>query len=375
MRTVSKLKKTLLITFSVVLLLAGLATVGVYSQRATYTITDGTNDSQVTTWKGTVAQVLNAADIPVSEHDLVTPALDQQVSEGTQIKITRASAYQVQVGDKTTEIFSTAANYQGILESANYRQVSLPLSRTANLPLLKAAGKLTVKDGKQETALELSSTDTLATVLEKAKLQLSAIDELALTSAEGKLSLDIIRVTRGEVSEQIEIPFETEVRETARLYEGQERVIAEGAKGATKVTYYRHIRGGKTIVDKEISRITAVEAQPRIVEKGTAKRPRENQNASRGQIRENAPVPVATAVSGDIWAALAQCESGGNPATNTGNGYYGMYQFSLPTWQAVGGVGLPSQASAAEQTMRAQILQARAGWGQWPACARKLGLL
>ena len=40
----------------------------------------------------------------------------------------------------------------------------------------------------------------------------------------------------------------------------------------------------------------------------------------------------------------------------------------------MGGSGLPSQASAEEQTMRAQTLQARSGWGQWPACSKKLGL-
>lgn len=84
---------------------------------------------------------------------------------------------------------------------------------------------------------------------------------------------------------------------------------------------------------------------------------------------------ASSAASGDVWAALAQCESGGNPATNTGNGFYGLYQFSLSTWQAYGGTGLPSDASAATQTAIAQKLQAAAGWGQWPGCAKKLGLL
>jgi hypothetical protein len=55
--------------------------------------------------------------------------------------------------------------------------------------------------------------------------------------------------------------------------------------------------------------------------------------------------------------------------------YHGLYQFSVQTWQAMGGSGLPSQASPGEQTQRAQALQARSGWGQWPACAKKLGLL
>ena len=74
------------------------------------------------------------------------------------------------------------------------------------------------------------------------------------------------------------------------------------------------------------------------------------------------------------WDALADCESGGNWATNTGNGYYGGLQFSLSTWQAVGGTGLPSDNSRETQIHFGQILQARSGWGQWPHCSAELGL-
>jgi hypothetical protein len=66
--------------------------------------------------------------------------------------------------------------------------------------------------------------------------------------------------------------------------------------------------------------------------------------------------------------AIAACESGGNPATDTGNGFYGKYQFTLQTWQAVGGSGNPAQASEAEQDRRAAQLYAQAGAGQWPVC-------
>ena len=73
------------------------------------------------------------------------------------------------------------------------------------------------------------------------------------------------------------------------------------------------------------------------------------------------------------WAALAMCETGGNPTIVSRNGlYYGLYQFSVGTWQAMGGSGLPSQASAAEQTARAELLYARSGAGQWPVCGAKL---
>ncbi|WCB93815.1 transglycosylase [Baekduia alba] len=66
--------------------------------------------------------------------------------------------------------------------------------------------------------------------------------------------------------------------------------------------------------------------------------------------------------------AIAACESGGNPRTDTGNGFYGKYQFTLDTWQAVGGSGNPARASEAEQDRRAAQLMARAGAGQWPVC-------
>ncbi len=83
---------------------------------------------------------------------------------------------------------------------------------------------------------------------------------------------------------------------------------------------------------------------------------------------------AAATPSGGVWAELRQCESGGNYADNTGNGYYGAYQFSLPTWESLGLSGLPSDASPATQDAAAAELQARSGWGQWPACSARLGL-
>ena len=73
------------------------------------------------------------------------------------------------------------------------------------------------------------------------------------------------------------------------------------------------------------------------------------------------------------WANIRQCESGGNYSINTGNGYYGAYQFDLSTWRSVGGSGLPSNASPAEQDARALALWRSRGWGPW-ACARLVSL-
>ncbi len=93
--------------------------------------------------------------------------------------------------------------------------------------------------------------------------------------------------------------------------------------------------------------------------------------------RKQSSAAVATPaanVSGDVWDRLAACEAGGNWSINTGNGYYGGLQFSLGSWRAVGGSGYPHQASKSEQIARGQMLQARQGWGAWPACSAKLGL-
>ena len=74
------------------------------------------------------------------------------------------------------------------------------------------------------------------------------------------------------------------------------------------------------------------------------------------------------------WDALAQCESGGNWATNTGNGFSGGLQFTPSTWAAFGGTGDPTSASREQQIAVAERVLAEQGPGAWPACTAKLGL-
>ena len=82
----------------------------------------------------------------------------------------------------------------------------------------------------------------------------------------------------------------------------------------------------------------------------------------------------ANAVPVSTWDALAQCESGGNWGTNTGNGFSGGLQFTPSTWAAFGGTGSAQGASKAEQIRVAENVLQGQGWGAWPACSAKLGL-
>src|ERR1700750_292004 len=45
----------------------------------------------------------------------------------------------------------------------------------------------------------------------------------------------------------------------------------------------------------------------------------------------------ASAATDSQWERVARCESGGNWAINTGNGYHGGLQFLPATWSAYGG--------------------------------------
>ena len=69
------------------------------------------------------------------------------------------------------------------------------------------------------------------------------------------------------------------------------------------------------------------------------------------------------------WAKLRWCESR-NTNADTGNGYYGYFQFDLPTWQSNGGADYPTDHTLAEQQAIADVLFARRGWKPWPTCGR-----
>lgn len=86
------------------------------------------------------------------------------------------------------------------------------------------------------------------------------------------------------------------------------------------------------------------------------------------------PAPARASRSQGVlnWVALRQCESGGDYTTNTGNGFYGAYQFDTRTWHGLGYDGLPSEAAPAVQDEAAQRLYDQRGAQPWPVCGRLL---
>lgn len=325
---------------------------------------DGTV-SQVSTFSGTVSGLLGDQDVQLNPHDALTPLGPTELSDGDTVVVRHAHRLDVNVDGTTSQVWTTALSASdalGVLE-ARGADVSLLTSRSTGgriaLPLrLAASGSVdVVADGSTTT---VPAATGVAAALTVAGVTVNPADRVQVRQVDGRLTVQVQRVVVKDVTEVVAVDFGTQARKTSALYSGQKRTVRSGVAGertvVSRVTTVDGVEESRTTVSDTVTK----EPVDAIVEVGTKARP--------------AP-SVSSSVGGGVWAALAKCESGGNPKAVSSNGlYYGLYQFSLGTWRAMGGSGLPTQASAAEQTARAQALQARSGWGQWPACSAKLGL-
>ena len=371
---------------------AGAAAIGTSYRHVTVEVDGVSRD--VSGFFTTAGDALSTAGVSVGAHDLVAPASDQSVSNGDTVVVRTATEYTVTVDGTATTAWSTASTVSGVLNALPAQASSMAADRSytrAEMPLGEAGQTIHVVADGTTTDVVASADEGTTAILDKAGVSAGPIDRVILENSGGEATLRVSRVVRGSVSTTTEIPFETEEREDAEAEEGTETVVQEGVAGSEVTEAYQETIDGNVTVSAVLA-TTRTEPTTRIVSKGTkekkkaeeSKQHTDSSSSSSGSSSSSSSGGSSSsssggsaAVSGDdasIWAAIAQCESGGNPTTNTGNGYYGMYQFSLPTWQSVGGTGLPSDASAEEQTMRARMLQQRAGWGQW-GCAYKLGLV
>lgn len=178
------------------------------------------------------------------------------------------------------------------------------------------------------------------------------------------------------------VPQATEQKVEEKIVEVKPGDYLAKIADENQTTYVRIFDANPKIADPDVIYPGDKLRIPRAEEQLESRAPKEQPVAVVAQPRKqtasvqpSAPAPVVAAAVGDVvWDQLARCEAGGNWAINTGNGYYGGLQFTLGSWRAVGGTGYPHQASREEQIARGKMLQARQGWGAWPACTRKMGL-
>ena len=214
-----------------------------------------------------------------------------------------------------------------------------------------------VSDGQERVVTTTAAT--AGDLLAEQGIALSETDRTSLYLGQGLLNRMRLQVFRVQVSETTltdAIPHERVETPDPEALEGDEKVTQEGVDGEQVTTVRITVVDGVETARETLNTQVTREAVAEQVAVGTQ------------------PKPAAPAVAnGSTWDALAQCESGGRPNAVSSTGkYHGLYQFSVATWQGVGGTGLPSQASPDEQTYRAQLLYQRSGAGQWPHCGKNL---
>ncbi|MEZ0164566.1 ubiquitin-like domain-containing protein [Kineococcus sp. LSe6-4] len=342
--------------------------------------------TQASAFGGTVGDVLAGEGITVGEHDIVAPAPSTDLQDGQTIVVRYGRQLTLTVDGETTTYWTTAQTVDAALADLDVRADGAKLSASRSEPLGRQGLALDVTTPKDVTLVADGQTRQLTStaadvdgLLAEAGVTMRPGDEMSTAGADRLapgLSVTVVRVDRSTSTETVAIPHGSRTEKTDQLFTGERKVLTAGVDGSKTVTYADLFRDGVRAEHTATGEVVDTAPVEEVVQVGTKAKP--------APAPAPAPAPrsggsgggggsVGGGVDSLNWAALARCESGGNPSIVSASGkYHGLYQFSVQTWRAVGGSGLPSQASASEQTYRAKLLYQRAGAGQWPVCGKNL---
>jgi len=357
-------------------LVGGILAATTFSKTVTVSV-DG-KATEVETYGEDVGDVLAAEGLELSERDVVAPGVGASIADGTRIAVRYARQLQLTVDGDSSSYWVTATSVGDALSQIGQRFTGAALSASRSSYLGRDGLALRVSTPKRVTVVSakgksrlVTTARTVAGALQDMKLRADRDDELEPVA--GRELSDGMRIELTTIDKRLRsvnapIGYRTVVRYSDNMYRGQERTLRSGQTGRERLQVRRVLADGELRTTKVVSRRVLDRPVPAVIVRGSAVRP----------APEPAPAPEPTtnyASGSTVWDQLAQCESGGNWAINTGNGYYGGLQFSLETWQGYGGTGYPHEASRETQIAIAERVQAAQGWGAWPSCAASLGLL
>ncbi|MBK5306036.1 MAG: DUF348 domain-containing protein [Frankiaceae bacterium] len=323
----------------------------------------------VTTHGGTVRDALTAAGLAAGAHDLLAPSASTNIEDGDRIALRRGRQLALVVDGHRRVVWVTAASVEEALDQIGLRAdgAVLSASRSRGIPL--GGFSLEVLTPKAVAILVDGHVTTLTTTgrtvrdaLIQAAVRLNPTDQLSAPRSAVLTDRMVIRVTRvvgRTVTESFPIPYRTDRRTDATMFKGDTKVLVAGRPGVLLRTYTLRFVNGKLAAKHLGSEVKTADPVTRVLVVGTKPRPAVRRSTG--------------SADGLNWAALARCESGGNPrAVSSSGAYRGLYQFSMSTWRGVGGTGDPIDASPSEQTYRAKILYSRSGRSPWPVCGKYL---
>jgi uncharacterized protein YabE (DUF348 family) len=335
----------------------------------TVTLSVDGKTSEVHAFSRTVGDLLDKQGLSVGSKDIVAPALSSSLGEGDTIVVRYARPLTLTVdGDKRT-YWTTETSVDRALSALGVRAEGASLSASRSQRIDRAGLAMWLSTPKQVTIIEggkkrklTTVAPTVAALLTEQKLTVQPLDKLSTVPTAALREGSVVKLTRIEkkrVTKTETVAYPVTKKSSSKLFKGTTKVLKKGQTGKRSAVYEVVLTDGKVTKRTLVSSNVKDRPVAQVVQVGTKARPSTGGGGT-------------PSGGGLNWAALAECESGGNPRAVNSAGYYGLYQFSLSTWRAQGGSGNPIDASAAEQTRRAQILYGKTGASSWPSCGPRL---
>lgn len=360
------------VLFSIAFVSLGGTTVGPTDTRI---VTVSINDQEqvVPTRAKTVRELFERMNIQVGEKDIVEPGLETEIAnQDFMVKLYRVRTVKVQHKDREVVLETAEPVPEDVAKQAGFQV--FPEDRVVKAPVVDPleafreglVAERVIVEPATLVYLNLygipfevrTHAATINDLLEERKITTATTDTVQ-PSPDTQITdgLQIFIVPQGRQIAIQELPVEPPIerREDPGLDVGRTVVLQPGVPGKRAVTYEIELQNGKEVARREIQNVIIQQPLPRIIKVGTKRK----------------------TFSGSFEAALAAlrgCESGGNYSINTGNGYYGAYQYNLSTWNNYAGYRYPHEAPPYIQDQKAWETYQRRGWQPWPSCSQKLGL-
>jgi resuscitation-promoting factor RpfB len=327
--------------------------------------------TDIRTSADTVGALLKSKGITVNAHDVVAPNVDAKVEDGTRVAVKFGRQVTFTVDGAAQTIWTTATTVNEALTALNMDLAGAELSTSRSFGIGRQGLAIIIATQKTVVIIDAGTKRTIKTTgqtlgdaLAAAKITVDRDDKLSASPATHLVDGSKFTFTRVDVKSKTKkrkVDFSSDRKKSSKLKKGVTKIDTPGVAGVRAVTYKIVRHNGKIIRVTKIKSELIKKPVTEVILVGTKTTSKSSGSGS-------------STPSGSVWDKLAKCESGGNWSINTGNGFYGGLQFSLGTWRAYGGNGLPSNASREQQIAIAKKLQAKQGWGAWPACSAKLGL-
>lgn len=329
--------------------------------------------TRVTTFASTVDEVVKSADVQIGSADKVSPALNAGIADGAVVTVNRSKHVSVDIDGAQRTVDTTAPDVAGLVS-----QLGLPAASAASLDpsahLESDVAPIRISTPKDVTVVvdgnPVTRTTTAATVAD-------LLTEVGLTPGDAdrvsaprsapivaNMALKVTRVDTSAAATTTEaMPFSTEKTENADLTVGETKVVQAGVDGTVEKHYQLVTVDGREAQRTLVSQNVTKAPVPQKVLVGT--KPKAAAAPAAGA---NTGAAAPAVMNGAMWDKIAQCESSGNWAANTGNGYYGGLQFDISSWNANGGGQYAANASLAtreQQIAVANTYYAKAGLAPW----------